>query len=336
MNIILNQIFQNFSGRFQTWKEDKTPDLQHNQMIRKAVDYVVDNTFPNMRVIPGYAKRLRQSAAISFEYIDQLLNVVPESFECSRETFIHDPRVNAFFVNPNHLCEVFSTSAELREFFQENPFVEECYLLLCMHKSERRQLGIAIQGDKLQRDVEQVAVNFADHQIIAPNTSEEGSRRGLKCCIFRGLVEYIRYQGLAAKSRLTELNNQRHLLHTRLNHHNAPEQAEEVRREIAEVEAQLAAMKPSLTDVTDYLNFVDHILRHPEEFISASQYPLTLNRLGIKQEKPANGPVNQLILSEIDVARKGPRIAALVHFPRKDLLPQQNFLKKADLFLNVL
>jgi hypothetical protein len=42
---------------------------------------------------------------------------------------------------------------------------------------------------------------------------------------------------------------------------------------------------------------------------------------------------NQVPLFEIRVASHTPRVGALVRFPRAELLPRQDFVRGADLFL---
>ena len=76
-----------------------------------------------------------------------------------------------------------------------------------------------------------------------------------------------------------------------------------------------------------------HALANPAEFLTATATSLRLNRLGIKINQGSDDPGYDLSLSEIRVASREPRIGVLVRFPRDELLPQQDFLQKADLFL---
>ena len=77
------------------------------------------------------------------------------------------------------------------------------------------------------------------------------------------------------------------------------------------------------------------MLAHPEQYVYRDQHELRLNRLGVKLEDDSTEAGYTVPLSEIQVAYHKPRIAALVRFPREELLPRQDYLQKADLFLAV-
>lgn len=324
----LQQTFRRFTGAFHpTGAED--PALA--RAIDEAVERLVDATFPRMRAIGGYARRLREPTRSCFAHIDRLVEQVPDAFLCSPTNFGRDPRVNAFFVNANHVREVFSTSEDVRKLFDQEPEAESCYALLCMRKEERRQLGMAMEGGQLRRDVARTAVNFADHQVVSPGASQTDARRALKCCIFHNLLDYLRNRAASVQEQARVLDSQLRL--SRVREHAGG--GADLAAEIAEVERKLLELEPRLASLEDYLTFVEQTLRNPERYVSGEAYDLTVDRMGIRQETTSSRH-NELHLSEIRVGSKPPRIAALVRFPRADLLPRQDFLKKADLFLNVL
>jgi hypothetical protein len=78
---------------------------------------------------------------------------------------------------------------------------------------------------------------------------------------------------------------------------------------------------------------VARALANPADFLTATTTSLRLNRLGIKVDQGSDAPGYDLSLSEIRVGSREPRVGVLVRFPRDELLPQQDFLQKADLFL---
>ena len=82
-----------------------------------AVEHVVEELSSRLRAVPNYARRLRDPLARTFEHIDRVAESVPGTLRCSHSAFGEDPRINAFFVSPDHIREVFSQSEEVRSLF---------------------------------------------------------------------------------------------------------------------------------------------------------------------------------------------------------------------------
>jgi hypothetical protein len=306
-------------------------------LLAQAVEHAVDKVSGRLRAVPGYKRVLSEPMATSLAYIDEMVEGVPGGLICSRSSFVEDPRTNAFFVSPQHIQEVFSRSQEVRELFTTDPVAHECWALLCMRKEERRQLGMALVGDTVRKDVIQTAVNFTGHQVVSPGSSEADARYALKCCIFRELLDHIRHritdagaQTAGLESRLRMLQGKRADLARRPSGQGL---AGGVLAEIEGLNSELNGRDLVLRTLNDQLRFMAHTLANPAEFLTVTATSLRLNRLGIKINQESDDPGYELSLSEIRVASREPRIGVLVRFPRDELLPQQDFLQKADLFL---
>jgi hypothetical protein len=301
------------------------------------VDYVVDATEPGMRAVSGYARRLQGPVAEAFRYTDELAETVPGVYECSRTAFSNDPRINAFFVDPRQMQELFSRSKEVRGLFDANPKVEECCALLCMRMEERNGFGCELIGDQVRRDVAQTTVSFFDHRLVSPGCNEEQARRALKCCIFNGLLDYIRQTALAAKGRVTKLESRLNGLRADLRHAGRraqpPHDQSDLLARIAALEAELAQEQLRLRTPEEQLGFIADVLGNPAQYLTGGERSLRLSRTGIKLEGESSRPGYELRLSEIRIAGDKPRIGALVSFPRRELLAERSFLEQADLFL---
>lgn len=298
--------------------------------LDQLVQHVVDETYGRLRILPGYEQRLRGPVGQAFRYIDRLVETLPPPIDCCRAAFVSDARVNAFFSGPDQIGEVFSGSQEVRDLFDQHPDAQECWALLCMRKQERRRFGMALVNDDLRKDVMQVGVSFSDHQVVSPGSTEAQARQGLKCCIFNSLLGYIRRRAKTAKENRIDLEGRRRSLISRLREEESPDKASDLKARIAELERDLAGEELSLITLDDHLEFIAQVLSSPAEYVSASDEAMHLDRMGIKQESGAGFPV-----AEIRVSCHEPRVAVLASFPRKDLRPQQDYLKKADLFLAV-
>jgi vacuolar-type H+-ATPase subunit E/Vma4 len=171
--------------------------------------------------------------------------------------------------------------------------------------------------------------------VVSPGISEEDARRALKCCIFNSLLNYIRRRVKTVKEETQELENRRRMLLGRIKHQEQAESSEQLQAQLQEVEGKLEQRELRLDSLQDHLEFVADVLAHPAAYVDGNHHELRLNRLGIKLEDGAEDAGYTVPLSEIRVACHQPRIATLVRFPREELLPRQDYLKKADLFLAV-
>lgn len=301
--------------------------------LEQAVEHVVDKTFSRVRALPGYAERLRMPVRTAFSYIDQLVEGIPEAILCCRSAYGADPKVNAFFANVHQLCEVFSHSQEVRAVFDQNPQLDECWALLCMHKEERQRFGMALIGDEVRKEVMQTGVSFTDHQLVSPGTNEEDARRSLKCCIFGSLLGFIRRETQCQAEKTADLENRRRSLLGKKR--SASEPTPDLDVQLEQIEAELAAQALHLNTLEERLAFIAEVLGNPSSYISGNHQQLRLSRMGIKLNEHSSETGNLVSLTEIHIARHQPRIAALVRFPRAELLPERDYLQQADMFLAV-
>jgi len=338
MGSILQDIFLRFGGAFKSWDAEQVAESPCAGAITQAVEHVVDGTYSRLRLLPGYSRRLQGPVATSFRHIDELVERVPGAILCSRSAFLEDPRVNAFFVDPRHLQEVFSRNEQVHELFDTHSDAKECWALLCMRKEERRRLGMSLVGDLVQKEVMQTTVSFADHQIFSPAISEVEARRSLKCCILNGLLAHIRKRESEERIRVVELEDRRGSLLSRLGRtapENVGEALDDLRSEIEEIGKELAREIPRLASPNYHFDLLADVLGNPVQYVSGSLGSIYLNRLGIKLGGNGDDTGSEISLFEIKIASKGTRIGTLVRFPRAELLPlpRQGLDQNIDLFL---
>ena len=339
VTVFLQETFRRFSGGFTAWREQAKKYQSESAALIQATEYVVDQTNQQLRAIPGYRRRLKGPVADAFSYIDEVVERLPKSFLCSRSTFSVDPRVKSFFVNPHDLQEVFSQNREVRKIFEEHPLTDECCALMCMRMEEHQKFGVALIGDRIHREVLQTTVSFGQHQVYSPGVSEADARRALKCCIFNGILTHIREKLIEAKTSHMEHRRQLSKLRIQLREaedEDAIKQERSVlRMRIEDLENTLihAAQRPPT--LQDHLAFVSDVLLYTEQFISASSHNLHLTHMGIKVDEESNEPAYKLDLTEIRIGNKEPRVAALVRFPRCELLPKTELLQWTDPFFVV-
>jgi len=344
MGSFLEEMFLRFKGAFKSWGEAEVTEPSCSGAAEpscigtpaEAVEYVVDRTYSRLRFLSGYSQRLRGPVTTTFQAIDELVEKVPGVIFCSRAAFSEDPRVNAFFAGPDHLQEVFSRSAEVHELLDSDLEAEACWALLCMKQEEQRKLGMSLVGDLVRKDVMQTRVSFTDHQILSPATSEAGAQCSLKTCIFNRLLAYIRKQARDEKIRILELEDRRDFLAARVHRNvsgNGDESREGLQRELDDLRKTLARAIPRSASLTFYLDLVAGVLENPDQYVSSSLSSIHLSRMGIKLDGNRADDDNEVPLFKIRVASQGTRVAALVRFPRAELLPRRDLVRTAGLFL---
>jgi len=330
----LNATFRRLSGGFDaSYGADGGPSACTGT-LEETVERVVEEISPRLRAVPGYARRLREPLGTALHAIDQLVEDIPQVLPCHRTSYATDPLVNAFFVNYAGLQEVFSQSREVRDLFDTNAGAEQCFALLCMQLEENRKLGVAVDGDVLRKDVLQTTVSFTDHQAIAPGVDEADARTALNCCIFDNLVRHIHLESAGARTRAAELERRAHTWQARLQRADPGSPAHAaLQREIDVIETERQAPTLQLNTLEDLFDYVTDALSNPHRLMSARQYSIFTDRLGIRYDGPGASGARELPLTEVHVAGHCPRIACLVSFPRAELLPKRDLVREASVFL---
>jgi hypothetical protein len=329
----LQATFRRLGGTFDELSAADGPPPACAGTVDQAVEHVVDQTAPRLRAVSGYARRLRGPVITALRAIDGIVEDIPGVLPCRRSTYGSDARVNAFFVNYGTMQEVFSHSKEVRDLFDTNAGADECFALLCMHREERRQFGMDVEGEILRKDVAQTAVSFTDHQLVSPGLDEADARCALKCCIFNSLIAHIRLESAKALTRADDLDGRAQAWRARLKRE-TPGTARhaELQREVDAIEAELRAPTLRLATLDDHFRYVADALANPQTLVSSHRQSIFVDRLGIKYDGP-DAAARELTLSEVHVAGHRPRVASLVRFPRAELLPARDFVREASIFL---
>lgn len=336
---LLQQIFFSLAGQNAGLSADPDGRRSCRGGLADAVEHIVDELDSRLRMVPRYERALSEPVAGVLRHIDSVAESIPGPVICSRSSFSDDNYVNAFFASPHHVQEVFSQSEEVRHLFDESASAEDCWGLLCMSFEERTQPGLTLVGDDVRHDVMQTSINLGNHQVVSPGVDESSARCALKCCMFDAFLAHIRRQIIAASSRDQALQARLQALRARLRRETyrggSGADVTATQREIDALERQSVDGDAQLATAGGRLDFLVDVLSRPEAFISADPCLVHIDRRAVKLEPASPGKAADLRLSRIRIASQGPRVAALVRFPRSELLPRPDMLKQADLFLAV-
>lgn len=307
-----------------------------SKKVDEALERVVDGIDAKLRLVPSYQQKLHDAVSIALQHIDALVEQVPGPIDCSRKTYVKEPDVAAYFVSPNGMQEVFSNSTELQSFFSDtdNSNVDTCYALLCSNKQDKTIIGSELVEHVVRHDVMQTTINFFDYKVLSPAVSSYDVRKGIKECIFDGLITYALQHIACIKIQRRDLKNQQRILHAQLRSrqtrgnglssmiaegHADKWQSEKLEKQYCEAGRELDKMLGEMDVFSFYLEEVRQILSKPEDFIRLNVACFRLSDMRIMVDENASQPANTVCFSELEIANVMKRVVAIVSYPRDEM-----------------
>ena len=177
------KLFQSIFG------SNEKPGQHPESLIEMAIERAVDGTYPRLRALPGYRKRLRDPVIHAIDHAISLVDTLPVPLSAVAAEYSKDPRLPALFVSPEHMREVLGNDNVLGDFRDNHPESgEPITALLLAERKESNTLGVEMDGEIMRRDVAQVSVSFRRHRVVDPANSEDEARRLLKRRAFDHLI----------------------------------------------------------------------------------------------------------------------------------------------------
>ncbi|HSG24008.1 MAG TPA: hypothetical protein VLA64_13740 [Azonexus sp.] len=310
-------------------------------LIEMATERAVDGTYPRLRAVPGYQKRLREPVIHAIDHAIAIVDSLPAPLPAVTAEYANDPRLPALFVSPEHMREVFGNDPFLGEFRANHPDGgERVTALLLAERKEKNTLGVEMGGEILRRDVAQVSVSFRNHRLVDPAINEEEARRQLKRRAFDHLISLALWRISEAKGERAELNHQRELLRSKLSvlqkggwsfESAGGEQTDstKLQSELDDIEGQLAAFSVDDRTLSGQLDIVSEVLLDAEKQFWAEPVDLFLDRMNIKRDAQ-NPDARPVSFHELHNAR-GEKLAMLFVLLNPSELPQRaSFASNAD------
>jgi len=335
-------LFSSLFGR----NKNESPSGPEGVAIQAAIEQLVEAVDPRIRFIRGYQKKLRPGVEAALKYARDIVARIPGPFALDTETWRREPVVNAAFARADELPAAVSRSVEVREFFEQGAgkYSPECFALFGMQRQERRIFGKALVGELIQSDVVQTTVSFADYRLIVPATTLDELKLAIERRAFHHLVEEAIDQVAKALERKRGLEEQRAVLRLKLKlmarqrqglhglveaEPHADQKAEDLQKELAEVEARFCKLHITLTNLENYMPHLNKVLGHPEQYLSLQEVSLRLNRMNILVTAPTKEPAQELSLTEATLRDGRSFVLLLVTCARDQLRPQQALLDEA-------
>lgn len=305
-------------------------------LLDMAIEGMVDAVDPRLRAVSGYQRKLEPGVRATILHLRQLAKALPEPMPLSRAQWSANPLVAAFFARADDVPESMARSHELREFLDRpgEAAAPEVFALLGMKMSERTFLGPALVDGMLREDVQQRAVNFSDHRLVAPAADYLSCRRDIGDRILRRIAALALERTMESERRVENLAKSRAVISARLrllqlNHgglQEAVQEASDDRAEMKRLEDELkmvgenyAGAKANVRTLDGILDVACKVFEKPQDHISLTPVRRRLNRMCIIVPESSTEPAENLEFQELAVGDGLRGVIAFVRIPGDEI-----------------
>lgn len=293
--------------------------------LQAALTRVIGMVDPFLRALPNLERQLAPAVEHALGYCEGLVAALPGPITIDRRAFGADPLVHALFATAGDIDEMLGRSQAIRDTIDhpESWRGDHFHAMLAARRQQKRQFGMAQQGDIIRNDVAQEVLFFADQTLVEPSCDLETTRQRLRekaldslLHSFNSHVETLRRerQGLRADASLeqAQLAQERDSTDT--------ERSTRHTRHLAELDFRLRQSAEALMPENLAQTLVDFLLS-PETALCLRPVSVTIDRLGIVHgEAAADNQFDTLQFPELITRDRRQHIAMLVTIPCKDAL----------------
>jgi len=264
------------------------PEHGLSKQVRDAIESTARLVDPMLRAAPRYPERLATPATQALSYCAELAQAIPGPVDVSRPAFAVDPLVHAIFGRAADIGEMLGRSHALREFLNRNLVQESFYALLGMRRKEKRQLGMALEGEAIRGDMPQTLLYFGDHTLTDPAAKLDQARELLQASMFSGLVKSfaLHVREMLSDRERASLGLAMERARARQHGESVPEIAHAAQsRRLREVDAALRASgDPTPARLMDQLIAC---FEDPKPFLRLDAVEVAVDRMGVVADSPA-------------------------------------------------
>ena len=178
-------------------------------LVTEAIERALDGTDPRIRLLPGYARKLREPVIHAIDHVIQLVDTLAPPVMASAQGRDQSPALSLIFYSAARMEDVLGKDQALREFFRNHPdYTGTVTALLVATREEKQTFGYALVDDKPMSDVAQTVVSFS-HPLLRDVCVNEAE---LKSKLKRRAFDYLLTMVLA---RITERQSERSSLSQR-------------------------------------------------------------------------------------------------------------------------
>jgi hypothetical protein len=314
-------------------------------VVEAAIDRALDATDPRMRSISGHRKRLEPAVVKAIDHVIALVSALPPPVEASARTYGEDERLSSFFASVARMSEVFGADRALLDFLDSpQGGADPVYALLVVERTEKKVLGMAVQGEHVQREVSQVQVSFDKHRLLEPQASVEENRRLVMRRAFDQILAVALTRITLASKERESLEAGQSVLKAKLRalqssnfglaggEGGEPVDAAALEAKLAQIERELEATGTGAATLPRHLDILVETLDKAQEQLFAQRLSILMDRLGIRQDAPG-GTTVQLDLVEVRNANGRAVVVLPIAIPRDAIAKRDVFAEAKRLLI---
>jgi len=293
--------------------------------LRKALDRVAELVDPMLKADPGFEKHLSGPVQHALGYCDGLVASLPGPIDINRKAFASDPLVHALFATADDIDQMLGRSQAVRDFLAEpcSWDSKHFYAMFAARRQQKKQLGIAQQGDVIRSDVPQLVLYFSGQTLIEPSCQLDTSLHGLRCKALESLLytfhahlQTLRHEREGLRGDVSV--ERAHL--TVLRGTSGGHALEVGTRHLAELDAKLRQSAELLTPEHLVEALADY-LKSPEPALHLTPVSITVDRLGVvRDEVNTDIDVHTLNFPELTARDRRLHLAMLARISRDEAL----------------
>lgn len=341
-------IFSFFHERLDHFIDDRDARAWRSAYLNKVTEQVVDGINPRLRVVGGYARKLRPAVETMTEYASAVCSRLPGPLVCSRQAWGTDPTTRTLFATADDLQRVFSRSDVVSEMFRHivDPLPEFAYAVLGMRRTDKTVFGMEQDGEIIKKDVIQHTVSFGDYRVNQCADSDRILRDELRERALNEMIRQALRSILAMEERRDGLRERKLQLSMQLkildqqggglsdvltgrDQENGPGAAE-IRAELDKLEQQCSQVKEVLGTLDAQMDAARNLLSNPEGLVSVDRECLIVDQMNRVYAEDHAEKGQKVELGRIQFADGETRYGVLAVFPRTDFLPEEDFLARSS------
>lgn len=308
---------------FSTVADFLKPAPPLDRSLRQALDRVAELVDPLLKIAPGFEKHLSGPVEHALGYCEGLVAALPGPIDINRKAFADDPLVHALFATAADIDQMLGRSQAVRDFLAEpcSWESEHFYAMFAARRQQKRQLGIAQQGDVIRNDVPQTVLFFSGQTLVEPSCQLDNTRHGLRCKALESLLHtfHAHVQALRDAREGLRSNVSAERAHVAILRGTSGGRELEVgTRHLAELDAKLRHTAESLMPEQLLAALADY-LKSPEAALHLAPVSITVDRQGVvSDEKNGDTNVHTLNFPELTARDRRLHLAMIARISRDE------------------
>lgn len=261
------------------------PPPAPSRETQAALDRIGELVDPFLATTSGFDHHLAGPVLHALGYCEGLVAALPGPIAIDRRSFAHDPLVHALFATASDIEHMLGRSQAVRDYLSEPESYanDHFYALFAARRQEKKQLGVARQGDVVRNEVPQTVLFFSSQTLVEPHPDLESTLVALRRSAFDSLLKSFHTHIDALRQERDAMRNDCSTERTHLTvmRGRTPGPEFEIRtRRLVELEARLHQVVDALAPDQLSHALADFLLM-PQVSLSLSPVSVTVDRLGI-------------------------------------------------------